>query len=47
MGLLYEGANRKVRIIESAEDTSLPGTIIAQWDHDNWDRDNVGSAAAS
>lgn len=47
VGLLYEGANRKVRVIDAAEDTSQPRAIIAQWDPDNWEQDRVGSAAAS
>lgn len=46
VGLLYEGANRKVRVVDAAEDASLPRAIIAQWDPDNWEQDNVGSAAS-
>lgn len=47
VGLLYEGANRRVRVIDAAEDTSLPRAIIAQWNPDNWEQDRVGSAPAS
>lgn len=45
LGLLYEGARRRVRIVDASEDASSPRTLVVDWDPANWDQDQVGAGA--
>lgn len=43
LGFLYEGARRRVRIVDASEDTSSPRALVVDWDPDSWNEDEVGA----